>query len=202
MSKQVTIPSNMNPWWCNINGVVYSYTAGSTRTVPDEVAAVIENYNNMLPKLDEPLKNKLYGTGNSGEPCLYDKGSFESNEELFYITADSVTGTYTINGVSKDDAGWNAMYTKMCASYGRACAWSDSGNTPSKKRCRFLIYEPLAYGLWVGDSNTVSFPQNAYDSVAKELTVVYMHASPLADGGYDAQIRAYVLKGTGGYSCK
>lgn len=55
MSKQVTIPSNMNPWWCNINGAVYSYTAGSTQTVPDEVAAVIENYNNMLPKLGKNI---------------------------------------------------------------------------------------------------------------------------------------------------
>lgn len=49
MSKSVTIPSNMNPWVCNINGVVYSYKAGSTQTVPDEVASLIENINAMTP---------------------------------------------------------------------------------------------------------------------------------------------------------
>lgn len=44
MSKTVLIPNNMNPWECSINGVDYSYPAGTEQEVPDEVAGVIERY--------------------------------------------------------------------------------------------------------------------------------------------------------------
>lgn len=56
MSKIRNIPDNMRPYWeCNINGVEYSYPAGSEDvTVPDAVAAVIDNYNAMLPKENPP----------------------------------------------------------------------------------------------------------------------------------------------------
>ncbi|MBR5948251.1 MAG: hypothetical protein IKZ82_06330 [Clostridia bacterium] len=41
MSKTVIIPSDRNPWTCVINETRYSYEAGSTQTVPDEVADLI-----------------------------------------------------------------------------------------------------------------------------------------------------------------
>jgi hypothetical protein len=48
--KTVTIPGNLHPFEATINNVHYGpYPAGSTQTVPDEVAAVIENYNASLP---------------------------------------------------------------------------------------------------------------------------------------------------------
>lgn len=56
MSKLRNIPDNMKPHWeCIINGVKYSYLAGAEEVeVPDAVAAVIDNYNAMLPKENPP----------------------------------------------------------------------------------------------------------------------------------------------------
>lgn len=41
MSKSIKIPAGIDPWVCQINEKTYSYPAGSTQTVPDEVAALI-----------------------------------------------------------------------------------------------------------------------------------------------------------------
>ena len=55
MSKIRVIPSNMHPWECEINGVPYGpYPAGTVQTVPDEVAAVIDNYYASQPKEAPP----------------------------------------------------------------------------------------------------------------------------------------------------
>ena len=57
MSKTVKIPTDRNPWTCNINGVPYSYTAGSTQSVPDEVAALIQQtygFPPAPPKTEKP----------------------------------------------------------------------------------------------------------------------------------------------------
>jgi len=43
--KQVTIPADMRPFRCSINGCEYEYPAGSTQYVPDEVASYIAGYN-------------------------------------------------------------------------------------------------------------------------------------------------------------
>lgn len=44
MSKQITIPSDKGtPVIVMLNGVKYTYTAGDTVTVPDEVAALFES---------------------------------------------------------------------------------------------------------------------------------------------------------------
>ena len=45
MSKVVTIPTCMNPYVVIVNHKEYSYTAGETVEVPDEVAEVIEGHN-------------------------------------------------------------------------------------------------------------------------------------------------------------
>jgi len=56
MPKTRNIPDNMKPHWeCIINGVKYTYVAGAEdETVPDAVAAVIDNYYAMLPKENPP----------------------------------------------------------------------------------------------------------------------------------------------------
>lgn len=56
MSKIRNIPDNMKPHWeCIINGVKYTYVAGAEDvSVPDAVAAVIDNYYAMLPKENPP----------------------------------------------------------------------------------------------------------------------------------------------------
>lgn len=52
MSKVVTIPKDRNPFVVIVNGVKYSYPAGATTEVPDEVADVIEKYVGAKPKPD------------------------------------------------------------------------------------------------------------------------------------------------------
>jgi len=48
--KSITIPSNYDPFIVNINGIVYSYKAGTTQSVPDEVADLIDNINRAEPR--------------------------------------------------------------------------------------------------------------------------------------------------------
>ena len=43
--KRVTIPTVMSPWECIIDGVKYTYPAGKTMDVPDQVAELIAFYN-------------------------------------------------------------------------------------------------------------------------------------------------------------
>lgn len=53
MSKEVKIPTSMQPdFVCTINNTTYRYKAGTTQTVPDEVAELIENINAQEPKED------------------------------------------------------------------------------------------------------------------------------------------------------
>ena len=50
--KTILIPRNSNPFTVDINNHVYSYAAGEVATVPDEVAAAIENALELAPKHD------------------------------------------------------------------------------------------------------------------------------------------------------
>lgn len=55
MSKSRVIPSNTKPnWTCEIGNKVYTYMSGTTQTVPDEVAVIIDNYYAMQAKEDDP----------------------------------------------------------------------------------------------------------------------------------------------------
>lgn len=55
MSKSVTIPTYMQPdWFCTINNTTYRYKAGTTQTVPDEVAELIEAINAQQPVENPP----------------------------------------------------------------------------------------------------------------------------------------------------
>ena len=54
MSKQVKIPDYTRPSWsCSINGVKYSYPAGTVQEVPDAVASFIESLRVALQKKEE-----------------------------------------------------------------------------------------------------------------------------------------------------
>jgi hypothetical protein len=56
--KTVLIPDFMKPdFVCTINGVRYSYPAGTTQEVPDEVADLIENNNDQIPVPAAPPSN-------------------------------------------------------------------------------------------------------------------------------------------------
>ncbi len=63
MSKTVTIPTiGANPYVVDIGGVKYSYPAGTEQTVPDAVAAVIANDNDMRPKEDPDAADLRFAT--------------------------------------------------------------------------------------------------------------------------------------------
>lgn len=52
--KTIQIPMNSNPFTVVINNKEYSYTAGQTIEVPDEVAEAIENHQNIHDALKTP----------------------------------------------------------------------------------------------------------------------------------------------------
>ena len=47
--REVTIPNDYNPFRLEVNGRIYSYKAGTTQSVPDEVAELIDMYNQSKP---------------------------------------------------------------------------------------------------------------------------------------------------------
>lgn len=49
--KTVKIPESATPWMCIVDGVKYTYPAGVTMQVPDQVAALVEAYNK---EMEEP----------------------------------------------------------------------------------------------------------------------------------------------------
>ena len=57
--KKVKIPTSMDPFVVEVNGWKYEYPAGTEQEVPEEVAAVIENIEQMTPRPDG-------GSGGSG----------------------------------------------------------------------------------------------------------------------------------------
>lgn len=48
--RTVMIPTTENPWQCEINGIKYSYPAGTEQTVPDQVADLIGDIAEAQPK--------------------------------------------------------------------------------------------------------------------------------------------------------
>lgn len=57
---EVKIPENMSPFVVIVNGVEYSYPAGTTQMVPEEVAEVIRQHVDAMP---EPAPNSGGGAG-------------------------------------------------------------------------------------------------------------------------------------------
>lgn len=66
--KTVTIPDNMSPWKCTINGTSYEYPPGKRMEVPDAVAAVISAY---YARLKETEPTNWY----PGKPVKQDEES-------------------------------------------------------------------------------------------------------------------------------
>lgn len=53
------IPSNMKPTWsCKIGNTVYEYTSGTTQSVPESVAEIIDKYYALQPKEANPTPTK------------------------------------------------------------------------------------------------------------------------------------------------
>lgn len=60
MSKSITVPAGRDPLTISINNRTFTYRAGDTVTVPDEVATLLENVARLLPKEDPDAHNALW----------------------------------------------------------------------------------------------------------------------------------------------
>lgn len=105
MSKQITIPSDKGtPVIVMLNGVKYTYTAGDTVTVPDEVAALFEsNEVNTVTygrRAVAPLEAPVRKTGEGGIPIHVDDhgnlfGDPDSSIDAIYVEGHKVIVPHT-----------------------------------------------------------------------------------------------------------
>ena len=122
MSKQITIPSDRgNPVIVVVNGRKYIYAAGSTETVPDEVAALLESNAEIkaVPDRDvfAPLSAAGREDGSDVIPVYADK-----NGQLWVRKSDIGSG---LPAVTADDNG--DVLTVVSGAWGKA-APSGGGN--------------------------------------------------------------------------
>lgn len=93
--KKVTIPTCANPFVVIVNGIKYTYPAGETVEVPDDVAAVIEQHhdahNNPQPApVVPPFVPSEGGNSGGGLPIVeIDTAPDENGEQILLSEADS-----------------------------------------------------------------------------------------------------------------
>lgn len=140
MSKVVTIPCCMSPFAVTINGVPYTYAAGSVVEVPDEVAAVIENHMNqhMEPEPEEKLTAKVGQTvvvaevDESGKPTKWQAADLpdgSSGPEIFVVNFDigyEADGEKTVMVGKSDKSGEEVIAALQADAIVCAKLWSDS----------------------------------------------------------------------------
>lgn len=96
--KTVTIPNDYHPYEVEVNGKEYRFPAGATVSVPDEVAAVIENYYKLQPK-EKP-------TDGGALPYV----SKENDGDVLTVKDGAWT---TGEGGGSGDAGWKTFVWDM-----------------------------------------------------------------------------------------
>lgn len=74
--KEVTIPTDKNPYIIHINNDVYTFNAGETVVVPDEVAAVLEEVAAAKPK-ENPPKPIIPEDGTPGQVLMKTANGYE-----------------------------------------------------------------------------------------------------------------------------
>ena len=100
MSKTVIIPTTGgNPFKVRINGKEYKYKAGSTQTVPDNVAEIIENDLRLDPKPDREIADKAPAT-----IADVKKAKTEAIRAATELPAGGETGDILVQG--SDGAEW------------------------------------------------------------------------------------------------
>lgn len=130
MSKTITIPTWRNPYEVEINGVKYSYPAGSTQTVDNHVAAVIQqdidaHADTAAPQMVQPRWGKYRKVEKRTWGCVQDCAEssgqlwFPMTEDMAAAVLASSDARCTVNGeeVSLDGA-----------RFGSYSAPSESGN--------------------------------------------------------------------------
>lgn len=88
MSKTVKIPECMNPFEVIVNGKHYSYPAGTTQEVPDDVAAVIEAHEQAheeQPAPPPPTDGGILNEDGKINPSFLPNHRFEMGMPLNYF---------------------------------------------------------------------------------------------------------------------
>jgi hypothetical protein len=75
--KKVMIPTSMDPFVVEVNGLKYEYPAGTEQDVPEEVAAVIDNIEQMTPRPDG-------GSGGAGAGMMVVNITSNEDYSAFY----------------------------------------------------------------------------------------------------------------------
>lgn len=79
MAQTVIIPDNYKPTWkCEIGNKVYEYPSGTSQSVPDEVAAVIKNIDDMDPK-----EGSGGSSGGSGSGVFMVKFTYNTSDDSY-----------------------------------------------------------------------------------------------------------------------
>ena len=98
--KTIQIPTTSNPFIVSINNHVYTYKAGSTVEVPDEVAAAIEDALELEPKpIRYPSKLARRADGSITEITADDLEGAETIIDSAFRNCASVTGIEIPNSV-------------------------------------------------------------------------------------------------------
>ena len=107
MSQSITIPSDKgNPVNVTINGMKYTYTAGETATVPDEVAALFaaNDDQNVIygRRTTSPLEPATRYTGSNGVPVsVGDNGALYA-DPVASVSAINVDGSKLVIPTEED----------------------------------------------------------------------------------------------------
>ncbi|MBQ7247121.1 MAG: hypothetical protein IJS22_03405 [Lachnospiraceae bacterium] len=141
--RTIVIPSDRNPYEIEIDGVKYSYPAGSTQDVPDEVAELIEHnqYNHKDPNAGETPAVRI-----TREIAELREEIAELKTQIipvvsFNVEEGAVTGSHTPAEVKAYiDSGRDVIALIKC----------DSGNSEAN----FVTVNDV-YGLIVVPNNTV-----------------------------------------------
>lgn len=117
MAVSKLIPNSPDPFVCNINGVIYSYKAGTTQSVPDEVAALIDNINANAPTEDDPTVTIVTAIDDNATdkqiPTAKAVKNYSGNGPLVVtVTYDSETYEATTSASSSEI--FDAMLTRGC----------------------------------------------------------------------------------------
>lgn len=156
MSKTITIPTNCNPYIVVINNHVYTYKAGETIEVPDEVAEAIEDALELVPK-----------------PKIYlSKFAQRADGSLDIITAGDLEGIETIANHS-----FNYCYKLTGATIPYSVTSIGDG--------AFYTCTNLEIVRFVGNSKVNSIGKNAFQWCGK-LKAVYLPETPPTLSNTDA----------------
>ena len=132
--REVTIPNDYNPFRLEVNGRIYSYKAGTTQSVPDEVAELIDKYNKSkpVPKQNSIIDNsglsfqktdadKVLKVKEDGSDVEWAEGGGGSGSDLPEYTAADAGKVLAVNedgtGVKWSEGGSGALFVNVNATF-------------------------------------------------------------------------------------